>query len=154
MGQSEIKPRLIHTKRGVVFTLCCIGYMGTLSVRDLFRHSQHNHHWLLDLDWLAYWHISLPAWVTPGVNLAFYAGLLRGAVLLYRLARGQERVLVVSWATVIFLGLIEFLVSSFAASAIGFLKAVMGAVAFLAATAIFLQMPANGYPRAGPRIHS
>lgn len=147
-------PRLIHTKRGAVFALCCTGYIATLSVRDLFWHPQHNHHWLLDLDWLAYWHISLPAWVTPGVNLAFYAGLLSGVVLLYRLARGQERVLVVSGTTVIFLGLIEFLISSSAAGAIGFLKAVMGAAAFLAATDIFLKMPANGYPKMGPRIHS
>jgi hypothetical protein len=34
-------------------------------------HSQHQHHWLLDLDWLVYWHISLPGWVVAGVNLAF-----------------------------------------------------------------------------------
>jgi hypothetical protein len=147
MGQPEFKPRLIHTKRGAVIVLCFTGYAAALSVRDVLWHSQRQHHWLLDLDWLVYWHISLPAWVIAGVNLAFYAGLLWGALLLYRIAQGKERVLVVGWAAGIFLGLFQFLISASAATAIDPVIALMAAVAFLAAVDIFLKMPASGYPR-------
>lgn len=147
MGQPEFKPRLIHTKRGAVIVLCLTGYAAALSARDVLWHSQRQHHWLLDLDWLVYWHISLPAWVVAGVNLAFYAGLLWGGALLYRIAQGKERVLVVGWAAVIFLGLTQFLISASAAVAIDPLKVIMAAAAFLAAVDIFLKMPASGYPR-------
>src|SRR5437899_98281 len=102
---------------------------------------------LLDFDWLVLWHISLPAWIVAGVNLAFYAGLLWGGVLLYRIALGKERVLVVGWAAVIFLGLIQFLISASAATAIDPLIAFMAAAALLAAVDLFLKMPASGYPR-------
>ena len=147
MGQSEFKPRLIHTKRGAVFALCCTGYIATLSVRDVLYHSQRQHHWLLGFDWLALWHISPPAWTVAGANLAFYAGLLWGGVLLYRIAQGKERVLVICFAAGIFLGLIQFLIPASAATAIDPLGAVMAAGAFLAAVDIFLKMPASGYPR-------
>ena len=147
MGQPEFKARLIHTRRGAVIALCFTGYGAALSVRDVLWHSQRQHHWLLDLDWLVYWHISLPAWVVAGVNLTFYAGLLWGGVGLYRIAQGKERVLVVGWAAVIFLGLIQFLISASAAAAIDPVKAIMAAAAFLAAVDIFSKMPASGYPR-------
>ncbi|PYU49607.1 MAG: hypothetical protein DMG48_16375 [Acidobacteria bacterium] len=147
MRQPEFKPRLIHTKRGAVFALCCTGYVATLSVRDVLWHSHRQHHWLLDFDWLVLWHISLPAWIVAGVNLAFYAGLLWGGVLLYRIAQGKERVLVVGWAAVIFLGLIQFLISASAATAIDYVQAMVTAVAFLAAADILLRMPPSGYPR-------
>jgi hypothetical protein len=140
MGQPELKTRLIHTMRGAVFALCCTGYVATLSVRDVLWHSQRQHHWLLDFDWLVLWHIALPVWVVVVVNLAFYAGLLWGGVLLYRIAQGKERVLVVGWAAAIFLGLIQFLISMSAATAIGPLKALMAAAAFLAAVDIFLKI--------------
>ncbi|HEY6389562.1 MAG TPA: hypothetical protein VIX91_28085, partial [Candidatus Acidoferrum sp.] len=91
-------------------------------------------------------HIALPAWVVAGVNLAFYAGLLCGGVGLYLIAQGKERLLVVGWAAVICLGLIQFLISAFAATAIEPVKALMAAAAFLAAVDIFLKMPASGYP--------
>ena len=147
MGQPEFKPRLIHTKRGALITLCCTGYVAASSVRDALWHPQRQHPWLLDFDWLVLWHISLPAWVVAGVNLAFYAGLLWGGVLLYRIAQGKERVLVVGGAGVIFLGLIQILVSASAATAIDPVKDLMAAAAFLAAVDILLRMPASGYPR-------
>jgi hypothetical protein len=147
MGQSEIKPRLIHTKRGAVFALCCTGYFATLSVRDVLWHSQRQHHWLLDFDWLVLWHISLPAWVVAGVNLGFYAYLLWLGVAFYRIAQGKERVLVAGWLTVGFFGPILNLISASAATEIDALKAFMAAAAFLAAVDIFLKMPASGYPR-------
>lgn len=147
MGQPEFKARLIHTKRGAVFALCITAYVAVLSVRDVLRHSQRQHRWLLDFDWLTLWHISLPAWVVAGANLAFYAGLLWGGVQLYRIAQGRERVLVVGWAAVIFFGLIQFLISASAATAIDPLKALIATAAFLAAVDISLKMPASGYPR-------
>jgi hypothetical protein len=147
MGQPEFKPRLIHSKRGAVFVLCCTGYLATLSVRDVLWHSQRQHHWLLDFDWLVLWHISLPAWIVAGVNLGFYACLFWGGVVLYRIAQGKERALVVGRFAVIFLGLIQILVSASAATAIDYVKAIVTVVAFLAAADILLRMPTSGYPR-------
>src|SRR6266850_2607592 len=147
MRQPEFKPRLIHTKRGALFALCCTGYVATLSVRDVLWHSHRQHHWLLDFDWLVLWHISLPAWIVAGVNLAFYAGLLWGGVLLYRIAQGKERVLVVGWAAVIFLGLIQFLISASAATAIDPLIAFIAASAFLVAVDISMKTAGRRYPR-------
>jgi hypothetical protein len=106
MEQPEFKPRLIHNKRGVVIALCFTGYVSALSFRNVLWHSQRKHHWLLDLDWLAYLHFTLPAWAVAGVNLKFYACLFWGGVLLYRIAQGKERVLVVGGFAGIFLGLI------------------------------------------------
>ena len=68
-------------------------------------------------------------------------------MLLYRIAQGKERVLVVGSAAVIFLGLIQFLISASAATAIDPLIAFISASAFLVAVDIFLKMPASGYPR-------
>ena len=147
MGQPEFKSRLIHNKRGAVIVLCCTGYIAALSFRDVLSHSQGKHHWLLDLDWLVYLHFTLPAWAVAGVNLGFYACLLWGGVVLYRIAQGKERVLVVGGIAVIFLGLIQFLVSASAANAIDYVAAVVAVVAFLAAVDILLRMPASGYPR-------
>jgi hypothetical protein len=147
MGQPEFKPRLIHNKRGAVIALCLTGYLAALSVRDVLWHSQRQHHWLLDFDWLVLWHISLPTWAVAGVNLGFYAYLLWLGVVFYRVAQGKERVLVVGWAAVILLGLIQFLISASAATEIDSLIAFMAAAAFLAAVDIFLKMPASGYPR-------
>jgi hypothetical protein len=147
MGRTEFRPRLIHTKRGAVIALCFTGYLATLSVRDVLWHSQRQHHWLLDFDWLVLWRISPPAWIVAGVNLAFYACLLWGGVQLYRIAQSKERVLVVAWAALIFLGLIQFLVSASASNAIDPARTIMAGTAFLAAVDIFLKMPASGYPR-------
>src|SRR5260370_12060141 len=99
-----------HQARSGICTLCT-GYFATLSVRDVLWHSQRQHHWLLDFDWLVLWHIPLPAWIVAGVNLAFYAGLLWGGALLYRIAQGKKPVLVVTWAALIFLDLLPFLLS-------------------------------------------
>jgi hypothetical protein len=123
MGQPESKPRLIHNKRRAVIVLCFTGYIAALSFRDVFSHSQRKHHWLLDLDWLVYLHATLPAWAVAAVNLGFYACLFWSGVVLYRIAQGKERVLVVGGFAVIFLGLIQILVSASAATAIDYVKA-------------------------------
>jgi lipopolysaccharide export LptBFGC system permease protein LptF len=68
-------------------------------------------------------------------------------VLLYRIAQGKERILVVGVAAVIFLGLIQFLISASAATAIDYVQAMVTVAAFLAAVDILLRMPAGGYPR-------
>jgi hypothetical protein len=154
MEQPEFRPRLVHTKRGAVIALCVTGYLAALSVRDVLWHSQRQHHWLLDLDQvvydlhrLGYWHISLPAWVVAGVNLGFYAALLWGGVIVYRIAHGKERLLVAAWAALIVLNLIQVLISASAATAIDPVGVIMAGAAFLAAVDIFLKMPPSGYPR-------
>jgi len=70
-----------------------------------------------------------------------------GWFVLYRIAQGRERALVVGGFAVIFLGLIQILVSALAAHAIDYVKAIATLVAFLAAVDIFFRMPASGYPR-------
>jgi hypothetical protein len=147
MEQPEFKSRLIHNKRGAVIAMFLTGYVAGLSFRHVLSHSQRKHHWLLDLDWLVYFHFTLPAWAVAGVNLGFYACLFWGGAVLYRAAQGKERVLVVGGFAIIFLGLIQNLVSASAAAAIDYVKAIATLVAFLAAVDIFFRMPASGYPR-------
>jgi hypothetical protein len=141
MGQPEFKPRLIHNKRGAVIALCLTGFVAALSFRDVLSHPQRKSHWLIDL------HFMLPTWALAAVNLGFYAYLLWLGVVFYRIAQGQERVLVIGWFTVVFLGQIQGLVSVSTAATVDYIKAMGMVVAFLAAVDILLKMPASGYPR-------
>ncbi len=141
MAQSELKHRLIHTKYGAVFALCSTGYITALVFRNLLSQPQHKSHWLVDL------HFILPTWAEVGVNVVFYAYLVWGSAVLYRIAQGKERVLVGCWATSFFLGQIQNLVSASAANAIDYVKAFAMLAAFLAAVDILLRMPASGYAR-------
>ena len=77
----------------------------------------------------------------------FYAGLLWGGVLLFRIAQGKERFLVAGWLIGGFFGPILNLVSASAAAEFDYVKAIGMLVAFLAAVQIFLTMPTSGYPR-------
>jgi len=138
MGRSELKHRLIHTKYGAVFVLCSTGYVAALDFWNVLSHTQHKFHWLLDL------HSILPLWAEAGVNLVFYAYLVWGSAVLYRIAQGKERLLVCCWVTSLFLGLIQNLVSASAAAAIDYVRALAMLVAVLAAGDIFFRMPANG----------
>ena len=147
MEQPEFKPRLIHNKRGAVIAMFFTAYVAGLSFRHVLSHSQRKHRWLLDLDWLVFFHFTLPAWAITAINLGFYACLIWGGVVLYRIAQGKERVLIVGGFAVIFLGLIQNLVSASATPAIDYIKAIATLVAFLAAMDIFFRMPASGYPR-------
>jgi hypothetical protein len=138
MEQSELKHRLIHTKWGAVFAVCLTGYVAALDFRNVLSHSQHKSHWLVDL------HFILPTWAEAGVNLVFYAYLVWVSAVFYRIAQGKERLLVCSWVTSFFLGLIQYLVSESAATAIDYVKALAMLVAFLAAVDIFFRMPPSG----------
>jgi hypothetical protein len=113
----------------------------------MLSHSQREYHWLVDLDWLVFFHFKLAAWAVPAANLAFYAALFCGNVVLYRNAQGKERVIVVCGLAVISLDLFPNLVSSSAAHAIDYVKATAALLAFLTAVDIFFTMPAGGYPR-------
>jgi hypothetical protein len=141
MGQRELKDGLIRTRRGAVIVLCSTGYVAALSFRNLLLQSQQAPPWLTDPLSL------LPTWAVTGINLGFYTGLIWGLAALYWLAQGKERVLVGGWVTSIFLGLIKYLVSAPAATAIDYLKTLAILVALLAAVDILLRMPASGYPQ-------
>jgi hypothetical protein len=154
MEQAESKPRLINTRRGAVFALCFTAYVAAMSVRDVVWQPHYPRHWLLDLDQLVHytdqlwhWHFSLPVWVVVGANLALYAALLWGGVLLYRAAQGKERALIAGWIAGFFVGLVQLLVAPPAASALEPVRALMMAAALVAALDIFLKMPAGGYSR-------
>jgi hypothetical protein len=138
MGHSELKHRLIHTKYGAAFALCSTGYVAAMVFWNFASHSQHKFRWLLDL------HSILPSRVEAGVNLVFYAYLVWGSAVLYRIAQGNERLLVCCWVTSLFLGLIQNLVSASAATAIDYVRALAMLVALLAAGDIFFRLPANG----------
>ena len=54
-GRVAILPamgKLIHNKRGPLVAMCVTGYVAGLSFLNVLAHSQREHHWLLDLDWL------------------------------------------------------------------------------------------------------
>lgn len=139
MGQTEIKPRLIHNKRGAVIALCLTGFVTALSFRNVLSHSQHESRWLVDLPFI------LPTWAVAEVNRGLYAYLLWLGVVFYRVAQGKERFLVAGWLTGGFFGPILNLVSTSAAAEFDYVIAVGTFVAFLAAVDIFLRMPAGGY---------
>ena len=141
MGQSEIKPRLIHTRRGAVIALCLTGYVAALSFRDVLSPAQYKFPWLIDLRFM------LPTWAVAGVNLGFCAYLVWIGVAFCRFAQGKECILVAAWLTCGFLGLIKHLVTASAAAVIDYVQATGMLVAFFAAVDIFLRMPASGYPR-------
>jgi hypothetical protein len=96
---------------------------------------------------LSSWKVTDCSYDLTAINLGFYACLFWGGVVLYRIAQGKERVLIVGGFAVIFLGLIQNLVSASATPAIDYIKAIATLVAFLAAMDIFFRMPASGYPR-------
>jgi hypothetical protein len=141
MGQSELKDRIIHSKRGALIALCCTGFIAALSFRSAISPSQHKPHWIVDLNFI------LPRWADVGINVVFYACLAWGSAVFYRSAQFKERFLVGGWVTVFFLGLIQNVVSTSAVIALSYVKAVAMLVAFLAAVDILLRMPASGYPR-------
>jgi hypothetical protein len=141
MGQQELKDRLIHTKRGAIIVLCSTSYVAVLSFRNLLLQSQHETPWLIDPLSL------LPAWAVAGINLGFCACLIWGLAVLYRLAQGNERVLVGAWVTSFLVGLIKYLASAPAGVFIDYVKALAMLVVLLAAVDILFRMPASGYPR-------
>jgi hypothetical protein len=138
MEQQEPKPRLIGNRRIAAIALCCTGFIAAQSFRAIFAHAPHDSHWLVSLDFM-----SLPIWTVVLINLGFYVYLLWVGVEFYRLAQGMERVVVVGWFNIIFLGLIQNLVSTPHAAAIQWVKAAGMAVAFLTATYIYLKSPAR-----------
>jgi hypothetical protein len=146
MGQPGFKPRLINTKRGAVIVLCLTGYIAALSFREVLSHSQYKSRWLLDFDSLDFY-FRVPNWAVVVVNLAFYAGLVWGAVLFYRMAHGKERALVCGWVTSLFLGLIQQVGFASGAITADYLRALAMFVALLASVDILFRMPASGYPR-------
>jgi hypothetical protein len=141
MGHSELKDRIIHTKRGAVIALCCTGFIAALSFQSVLSPSQHRPHWIVDL------HFVLPRWADVGINVVFYACLAWGSAVFYRSAQFKERFLVGGWVTAFFLGLLQNLVSAPAVIALNYVKALAMLVALLATVDILLRMPASGYPR-------
>jgi hypothetical protein len=135
MEDRSDKPGLIRDRRKAVIGLALTGLVAAMTFRAAFSHSPHHSHWLLPLDFL------LPAWALWAVNVAFYAYLLWLCVVFFRVAIGKERVLVAGWFLLILLGPIQSLVSTSAATAVEYIKAVSIAVAFVAVLLLFLEGP-------------
>lgn len=129
------KPGLIHHRRNAVIGLVLTGLVAAMTLRAAFSRSPHHSHWLLPLDFL------LPAWALWAVNVAFYAYLLWLCVVFFRVAIGKERVLVAGWFLLILLSPVQNLVSTSAAAAIQYIKAVSIAVAFVAVLLLLLEGP-------------
>jgi hypothetical protein len=147
VSQPELNSRLIHTKVAAVIVLCCTVYIAALSFRNVLSHAQRQHRWLLDYSRIDYPYFTLPVWAITRINLAFYAYLFWGAIVLYRMARGPERILVAGGFADISLGLFQILVSASAATVIDYVKAIVGLIAAVAAADILAKVPPGGYPR-------
>jgi hypothetical protein len=85
--------------------------------------------------------MSLPIWVVALINLAFYIYFLWLCIAFYRIAQGNERIVVAGWFNVFFLSPIQNLVSTPQAAAIQWVKATGMAIALLTAAYIFLKSP-------------
>jgi hypothetical protein len=142
------KPRLIHTRRGGIVALCLTGWLAVLNSWNLLAHSTRQHHWPLDFDLFAYLHLALPASLTAGINLLFYAFLLGAGIHICRSVRGSERLLVAGWIVAGFLGVIQIVVSEpVLVRALQYAKTVILTAAVIAAVDILWRMPSTGYPR-------
>jgi len=124
---------LIRHRRNAVIALILTGLVAAMSFRAAFLPSPHHSHWLIPLDFL------LPVWALWAVNVAFYAYLLWLCVVFFQVAIGKERVVVAGWFLLSLLGPIQSLVSTSAAAAIQYIKAVSIAVAFVALLLIVLE---------------
>lgn len=78
-------------------------------------------------------------WALWAVNVAFYGYLVWLCVVFFRVAIGKERVLVAGWFLLILLSPIQSLVSTSAAAAIQYIKAVSIAVALVAALLLVIE---------------
>ena len=145
MEQGKNKSGLINNRRSAAIALCLTGFIAAQSFRAAFSHAPSNRHWLLPLDFM-----SLPIWVIAIVNLAFYVYLLWVGVVLYRIARAKERIVIAGWFSVFLLSPVQNLASTRNAAAIQWVKAAGMGVAFLAATYILWKSPAatEGIPTA------
>lgn len=128
-------PGLFHHRRNAAIGLVLTGLVAAMSLRAAFSSSPHHSHGLLPLDFL------LPAWALWAVNVAFYAYLLWLCVVCFRVAISKERVLVAGWFLLFLLSPIQNLVSTSAAAAIEYIKAVSIAVAFVAVLVLLLEGP-------------
>ena len=137
MEPQEQKPRLIRNRRTAAIALCCTGLIAVQSFRSTLVNTAHSSHWLVPLNFMA-----VPVWLLVLVNLAFYGYLLWIGLKVYRVAQGMERVVVVGWFDVIFLGFVQNLVSTPQAAAIQSVKAAGMTLAFLAVAYIFFKNPA------------
>jgi hypothetical protein len=123
---------LIRHRRNAVIALVLTGLVAAMTFRAAFLPSPRHAHWLIPLDSL------LPMWALWAVNVAFYTYLLWVCVVFLQVALGKERVLVAGWFLLILLSPIQSLVSTSAAAAIQYIKAVSIAVAFVAVLLLVL----------------
>ena len=124
---------LIRHRRNAVIALILTGLVAAMTFRAAFLPSPHHARWLIPLDSL------LPMWALWAVNVAFYTYLLWLSVVFFQVAMGKERVLVAGWFLLILLSPIQSLVSTSAAAAIQYIKAVSIAVAFVAVLWLVLE---------------
>lgn len=131
-GRSD-RQGLIRDRRDALIALALTGIIATMTFRAAFLPSPHHSHWLVPLVF------SLPVWALWAVNVAFYGYLVWLCVVFFRVAIGKERVLVAGWFLLILLSPIQSLVSTSAAAAIQYIKAVSIAVALVAALLLVIE---------------
>jgi hypothetical protein len=129
----EYKPPLIHTRRGAITVLCFTGFLFAISIRVLFLDIWHGgrpqFQWPLTFEFL-------PSWAVITTNIALYAYILWLGIVLYRIARGGERIVVAGWFADVLLGPVKILVSPAGVLAIRYVQTAAMAAAFF--TALFL----------------
>jgi hypothetical protein len=140
MQQGEHKPGLIRSRPAATIVLLLSWILAILTFRDLFRLPAHGSAWLLPPDFVQ------PRWLFVALNVAFYAYLSWSCVVLFRITLGKERILAAGFYSSMALGLIQGLVSPFAATAIQYARVAGMVVAFVAAALIFIEGPAHPLP--------
>jgi hypothetical protein len=142
MEEGDHKPGLIRSRRAATIALLLTWAFAILTFRGVFRLPAHGSPWILPFDFVQ------PRWLFVALNVAFWGYLLWASVILLRMARGKERVLVAGWVCSFPLGLSQHLVPLSVAVAIQYVKAAGMIVAFVAAVLILIEGPTHPLPGA------
>jgi hypothetical protein len=133
MEERADKPRLIPNRLAAITAAILTGFVAAEAFRDALFHPVGRFHWLFPLAF------EIPKWAVFAVNGAFYAYLLWACFAFFRIAQGNERVIVVGWSLGIVLYPIKYLVSPPAALAIQYVEATGLTAAFFAALDILFR---------------
>jgi hypothetical protein len=146
MQQTEHKRGLIRDRGGAILVLCGTGVVTAQAFLLAFSDAPYKRHWQITLTFVrlpTLGLVRLPAWSVPAVNGFFYAGFPLLTVAFYRAAHGWERILVVGWLNVVFLGPFQNFISTAGVDVIRWIQACGMAVASFAAVMILWRAPAK-----------
>jgi hypothetical protein len=140
MEQAVHSSGLIDNKRFAIAAFCLTTFLMLINFRHGIAHPKNGSYWLFDT------RMFLPTRVAITLNLFFYAYLLLTGMSIYWAARGQERLIVISWFAVIFLGPVQHLFS-ISPVVVGYLDFAAVMTAFLASAYILVKFSTGAAAR-------